>query len=52
MNQDDSAYLELDPNHELQLPRESGTSVRRTGIVVVVVEIVGGGDLTQRPYRR
>ena len=39
--------LKLHPKHELNLPGQTRARVRRGGVVVVVVEIVGGGDLTE-----
>jgi hypothetical protein len=45
-----SGNLELEPKHELDLPRQPGTCVRGSGVVVVIVEIVGRVDKTQCSY--
>src|SRR5580700_5470406 len=39
--------LELHSQHELNLPRQSGAGVRRSGVVIVVVEVVGGVDYAE-----
>ena len=39
-----SRRLELKANHELNLPWQARAGIRRGGVVVVVVEIVGGVD--------
>ncbi len=42
---------ELDSNHELQLPRQPGTGVRRCCIIVIEVEIHGCIDVAEAGFR-
>jgi hypothetical protein len=44
--------LELHSQHELNLPGQSGARVRRGGIVIVVVKVVGGVDYAKIRSRR
>jgi hypothetical protein len=39
--------LELDAKHELQLPRQASPRVWRSGVVIVVIEIVCRRDLSE-----
>ena len=41
--------LELEAQHELNLPWQAGSGVGGRGIVIVVIEIICGRDLTQIP---
>jgi hypothetical protein len=38
---------ELEAKHELNLPWQACSCARGGGVVIVIVEIVGGSDLTQ-----
>jgi hypothetical protein len=48
----DSGISELDSHHELKLPRQSGTRVRGSVVVVVVVEVVERTDNPEVCVRR
>jgi hypothetical protein len=43
---------ELEAHHELQLPRQTGASVRRRGVVIVIVEVHRGADKSEVAGRR
>src|SRR5580692_6268421 len=38
---------EFEAKHELNLPGQAGAGIRGSGVVIIVVEIVGRGDLTE-----